>query len=71
MNTIKGAVCTTPILRYYSLNEEVMIQCYFFTQFGDEATLMQNGQPVSDVSRALTEAEIRYAQVEMEFLAIL
>ena len=68
-DSIKSAVAQTPILRYYSLNEEVTVQCDA-SQTGLGATLMQNGQPVAYASRALTDAETRYAQIEKELLAI-
>ena len=45
------------------MKEEVTLQCDA-SQFGLGAALMQNGQPVAYASRALTEAETRYAQIE-------
>lgn len=69
LETLKNAVTSTPVLRYYSLKEEVTLQCDA-SQFGLGAALMQNGQPVAYASRALTPAETRYAQIEKELLAI-
>ena len=68
-NTLKKAVVSTPILRYYNLQEEVTLQCDA-SQSGLGAALMQNGQPVAYASRALTPTETRYAQIEKELLAI-
>ena len=62
---IKKAVCLAPVLRYYSLNDEVTIQCDA-SQYGLGAALLQNGQPVSFASRVLTDAQTRYAQIEKE-----
>ena len=40
--SFKGAVVTTPVLRYYNLEEEVTLQ-YDASQFGLGAALLQNG----------------------------
>ena len=69
LDSLKKAVVTTPVLRYYNLEEEVTLQCDA-SQFGLGAALLQNGQPVAYASRALTGAETRYAQIEKELLAI-
>ena len=45
------------------------IQCDS-SQSGLGAALMQNGHPIAYASRALTETESRYAQIEKEMLAI-
>ena len=68
-NKLLEAITNTPVLRYYNLAEEVTIQCDA-SQTGLGAALMQSGQPVAYASRALTDTEIRYAQIEKELLAI-
>ena len=55
-----------PVLHFYSLHDEITIQCDA-SQSGLGAALLQNGQPVAYSSRALTLAETHYAQ---ELLAI-
>ena len=69
LENLKMAVSSTPILRYYNVNEEVTLQCDA-SQTGLGASLLQNGQPVAYASRALTATETRYAQIEKELLAI-
>ena len=66
---LKDAVASTPVLRYYSLQDEVTLKCDA-SQAGLGATIMQNGQPVAYASRAFTSAETRYAQIEKELLTI-
>ena len=59
----------SPVLKYYNVNEEVTIQCDASeTDLG--AVLMQNGQPICYASRALTDTETRYAQMEKGLFAI-
>ena len=66
---LQEAITSTPVLRYYNLAEDVTIQCDA-SQAGLGAALMQGGQPVAYASRALTDTETRYAQIEKELLAI-
>ena len=65
---MKQLVSDAPILRYYDPERELTIQCDA-SQTGLGAALLQNGQPLAFVSRALTDAETRYAQIEKELLA--
>ena len=65
LDNLKRAVTQTPVLRYYSLEEEVTLQCDA-SQAGLGTTLMQKGQPVAYASRALTPTEVQYAQIEKE-----
>ena len=70
LDALKRAVASTPVLRYYSLQDEVTLQCDA-SQHVLGAALMQGGQPVAYASRALTSPETRYAQIEKELLAIM
>ena len=69
VDKLKQMVTKTSVLRYYSLQEEVTIQCDA-SQTGLGAALLQNDQPVAYASRALTATEVHYAQIEKELLAI-
>ena len=69
LEALKRAVSATPVLRYYNLEDEVTLQCDA-SQFGLGAALLQNEQPVAYASRAISNAETRYAQIEKELLAI-
>jgi len=67
---IKASLSSTPVLRYYSLDDSVEIQCDS-SSHGVGAVLMLRGQPVMFASRALSSSETRYAQIEKDLLAIL
>ena len=54
---------------YYDVSQPVTISCDA-SQSGLGADLLQNAKPVAYASRALTDAETRYAQIEKEFLAV-
>ena len=68
-NAVKKYLTESPVLKYYNVNEEVTIQCDA-SETGVGVVLMQNGQPICYASRALTDTETRYAQIEKELLAI-
>ena len=57
------------VLRYYDLSKEVTIECDA-SDTGLGAILMPDGKPVVFASRALSDTETRYAQIEKELLAI-
>ena len=67
---IKQVAASAPLLKYYSVEDDVTLQCDA-SQNGLGAALLQHGQPVAYASRALLSAETRYAQIEEELLAIL
>ena len=65
----KRVVTMQPVLKFYSLDEEVTLQCDA-SEKGLGATLLQNKQPVAFASRALSKTEQNYAQIEKECLSI-
>ena len=66
---VKKLVTAAPILSYYVPKEELVIQCDA-SQKGLGAALLQKRKPIAYASRALTDTETRYAQIEKEMLAI-
>ena len=68
-NDIKTAISQAPVLHYYSLKDEVTLQCDA-SGTGLGASLLQLQHPVSFASRALTQTATRYAQIEKELLAV-
>ena len=60
---------TGPSVALYSLQDDVTLQCNA-SQTGLGVALLQLQQPVSFASRALTQTETMYAQIEKELLAI-
>ena len=68
-NTVEKYLTESPVLKYYSVNDEVTIQCDA-ADTGLGAVLMQNGQPMCYASRALTGVEGSYVQIGKKLLAI-
>lgn len=66
---VKDMVTNAPILQYYDPTKELVVQCDA-SQAGLGAALLQEGRPVAYASRALTDVEQRYAQIEKEMLAM-
>ena len=65
----KRVVTMQPVLKFYSLDEEVTLQCDA-SEKGLGVTLLRNKQPVAFASRALSKTEQNYAQIEKECLSI-
>ena len=62
---IKQAITTAPVLRYFDTTKPTLMQCDASSlELG--ALLLQDGQPISYASRALTECKRGYAQIEKE-----
>ena len=66
---VKKLVTDALVLSYCKPSGDLEIQCHA-SQKGLGATLLQQGKPVVYISRAVTEKEQRYAQIEKERLAI-
>jgi hypothetical protein len=69
MKQVKAALMSDEALQFYNVKDEVTIQADA-SQHGLGATLLQGGKPVCYASRALSECESRYAQIEKELLAV-
>ena len=68
-NRLKQLVTEAPVLKYFEPAKELILQSDASdTELG--AILTQNGQPIAFASRALSDAETRYAQIERELLAV-
>ena len=65
---IKTAVSTAPVLKYFTPSEPTEGEGDA-SEKGIGFALMQQGQPVTYASRALTKAEQNYSQIEKELLA--
>ena len=68
LERVKHAVTPTPVLRYFNSSLPVEGQADASSS-GIGFVLMQNGQPVSYSSRALTVSEKKFSQIEKELLA--
>ena len=67
--TLKELVSSAPVLRHFDPGKPTVIQTDASAK-GLGSCLLQEGQPVAYVSRALTDAETRYAQCEKELLSV-
>lgn len=66
---IKRVLSSTPVLRYYNVNDDVTLQADA-SSYALGAAILQESQPVAYASRSLTKAERNYPQIEKEALAI-
>lgn len=69
VSQVKSLVTQAPVLQYFDSTKGVTLQCDASDK-GLGAVIMQNDQPIAYASRALTDAETRYAQIEKELLAV-
>ena len=69
LDRVKQLITQAPVLQFYDSSKDVTIECDS-SDVGLGAALLQNGHPVAYVSRALTQTERNYAQIEKECLAI-
>ena len=69
LDKLKSALVQAPVLQFYDQTKPLTIQCDA-SKDGLGACLLQEGRPLSYASRALTESEKNYAQIEKELLVI-
>jgi hypothetical protein len=67
--SVKRMLSEAPVLKYFEDGQALEIQCDA-SQKGLGCVLLQDNRPVAYGSRAMTEVETRYAQIEKELLAI-
>ena len=65
---VKQTITQSPALGNYDPNKELTLEV---DSSEDGTCLMQDGRPIAFASKSLTQAEIGYAQIEKELLAIL
>lgn len=66
---LKELIAGPPVLRYFDVHQPVVLSADA-SQHGLGAVCLQNDRSVAFASRALTETESRYAQIEKELLAL-
>ena len=66
---VKDVLTKAPILAYYDVRKPAKVTCDA-SKCGLGAALLQDDKPVAFASRALTDAETRFAQIEKELLAV-
>lgn len=66
---LKNILITRPVLQFYDVNKPVKISVDA-SQNGVAAVLMQDDAPVAYASRAFTNAQKNYAQIEKEMCAV-
>ena len=67
---LKTTLTNSPVLQYFNPSVHITIQADA-SQHGLGACLLQKARPVAYTSRSLYSAEINYAQIEKELLAII
>ncbi|XP_062713487.1 uncharacterized protein K02A2.6-like [Aedes albopictus] len=70
-NCVKCLVADTNTLRYYNVNEPIVIECDASSYSFLGAAVFQSHGVIGYASRTLTPTEKNYAQIEKELLAIL
>ena len=68
-NIIKNSISSTTTLHYFDTNKPVVLQVDA-SKIGLGATILQDDEPVAYASKALTETERRWANIEREAYAL-
>ena len=68
-DAIKEAIAHAPTLKYYNPKQPITLTCDA-SKAGMGAACLQNGEPIAYASKAMTETQRNYAQIEKELLAV-
>ena len=68
-NELRNKICEDATLAYFDTSKPTTVQVDA-SMHGLGATLMQGGKPIAYASKALSDAETRYANIERELLAV-
>ena len=63
LNAVKRKVTNTPVLAYFDPEKELVLQVHS-SKDGLGAAILQGGRPIEFASRALTQAEQKWAQTD-------
>uniref|UniRef100_A0A8D0D0Z5 Reverse transcriptase/retrotransposon-derived protein RNase H-like domain-containing protein n=1 Tax=Sander lucioperca TaxID=283035 RepID=A0A8D0D0Z5_SANLU len=69
LSRLKDALTSPPVLQYFDVRQPVVLSADA-SQHGLGAVCLQHNKPVAFASRALSDTESRYAQIEKELLAL-
>jgi len=69
VSQVKSLVTQAQVLKYFDSTKGVTLQCDASDK-GLRAVIMQNDQPIAYASRALTDTETCYPQIEKELLTV-
>ena len=69
LNAVKRKITNTPVLAYFDPEKELVLQVDS-SKDGIGAAILQGGRPTEFASRALTQAEQKWAQIEKETLSL-
>ena len=69
LEKLKILMSEAPVMCFYEYAMEITVQCHA-SQKCLGTTLLEEGKPLAFDSRALTDTETRYAQIEKEMLAV-
>ena len=67
---LKRVLCEPPVLAYFDINKPIILSVDA-SKDGLGAVILQEGKPIAYGSKAMTETEKLYSQIEKESLAIL
>jgi transposase InsO family protein len=67
---LKNGIMSPPVLQYYDPKKPVRLTCDA-SKSGLGAAILQEGMPVAYASKSMTKAQMNYAQIEKEMLAVL